>query len=73
MALEKLLGLGAALGFTIAATVASAQPTTLTYSPWLPVTSWVNKDVLIPCFAEFEKVTEGRVKVNVLPKVVGSA
>jgi TRAP-type transport system periplasmic protein len=56
------LGLGA---------TAQAQ-TTLTMSSWVPPTHFVVKDILQPWMAEVEKVTEGRVKINLLPKAVGS-
>lgn len=51
---------------------ATAQATTLTLSSWVPPTHFVAKDILQPWMAEVEKVTEGRVKINMLPKAVGS-
>jgi len=61
-----------ALGLSLAATGASAQNVTIKYSNWMPATyhAWV--DVIQPWFKDIEKVTEGRVKVDILPKVVGS-
>jgi TRAP-type transport system periplasmic protein len=58
----------AAFGFLGAA---QAQ-TTLTMSSWVPPTHFVVKDILQPWMAEVEKATEGRVKINLLPKPVGS-
>jgi TRAP-type C4-dicarboxylate transport system substrate-binding protein len=57
------LGLGA---------TAQAQTTTLTLSSWVPPTHFVSKDILQPWMAEVEKATEGRVKISMLPKAVGS-
>ncbi|MGE0313461.1 MAG: TRAP transporter substrate-binding protein [Lautropia sp.] len=69
-----------ALGFTTAATLgaavlaagaASAQ-TVLRYSSWLPPKHTINAEVLMPWAAEVQRVTAGRVKVDVLPKAVAS-
>lgn len=58
----------AAFGFT-----GSAQAqTTLTLSSWVPPTAHIVTDVLQPWMADVEKATEGRVKINLLPKPVGS-
>ena len=53
------------------------QPTprdtvTLRYSNWLPVTHHLVQQLMLPWAADVEKVTEGRVKVEMLPKVVGT-
>lgn len=50
---------------------ASAQ-TVLRYSNWLPAGYPVRVQILEPYFAEIEKVTQGRVKVEGTPKVVGT-
>jgi TRAP-type C4-dicarboxylate transport system substrate-binding protein len=55
------------------ATSAFAQNVTIRYSSWLPVNHWLNQKQFVPWFAEVEKVTEGRVKVEMLPKTVGTA
>lgn len=65
------------LASTLFATVglgqsAYAQQTTLTLSSWVPPTHYVVKDILQPWMAEVNKATEGRVKINLLPKPVGS-
>jgi TRAP-type C4-dicarboxylate transport system substrate-binding protein len=62
-----------ALALSLAATNVFAAPITIRYSSWLPPTLFLWKDVLLPWTGEIEKVTEGRVKVEVLPKVVGTA
>ena len=67
----KTLIAGAALASLGLGTTAQAQ-TTLTLSSWVPPTHFVSKDILQPWMAEVEKVTEGRVKINMLPKAVGS-
>lgn len=64
----------AGLGFTavlLAPTVASAQ-TVLKLSNWVPVQHSYNTEVVLPWAAQVEKVTAGRVKVEMLPKVVGT-
>ena len=62
----------ASCGVAISALAASAE-TVLTYSTWLPAGYLLNEPVLKPWSAEVEKVTEGRVKIEWLPKAVGSA
>jgi TRAP-type transport system periplasmic protein len=64
---------GAVLGMCMSASAAWAETVVLKYSNWMPATYFAWTDVLLPYFAEIEKVTEGRVKVEVLPKVVASA
>jgi TRAP-type C4-dicarboxylate transport system substrate-binding protein len=68
----KTLVAGAALATLGLATTAQAATTTLTMSSWVPPTHFLVKDVLQPWMAEIEKATEGRVKINMLPKAVGS-
>lgn len=60
----------AALGASVSS--ASAE-TVLNYSTWLPAGYVLNEPVLKPWSEEVEKVTEGRVRVEWLPKSVGSA
>lgn len=50
---------------------ANAQ-TVLKYSNWLPAGQVMRVQVIEPWIAEVEKVTNGRVKIDTLPKVVGS-
>ncbi|MGB0848825.1 MAG: TRAP transporter substrate-binding protein [Thiolinea sp.] len=45
---------------------------TLTMSNWVPQTHFVFTDILKPWADEVEKVTEGRVKVRILPKALGA-
>lgn len=45
----------------------------LKYSNWIPPQHIYNKDVVMPWIADIERVTEGRVKIEVLPKTVGTA
>ena len=65
-----LAAAGAALALT--AQAASAD-VTLSYSPWLPETYPLNDAVLRPWMEDVERVTEGRVTFNWLPKAVGTA
>jgi TRAP-type C4-dicarboxylate transport system substrate-binding protein len=58
---------------SMSATCAFAQEVTIRYSSWLPVNHWLNQKQFLPWFAEIEKATEGRVKVEMLPKTVGTA
>lgn len=67
----KTLIAGAALATLGLGATAQAQ-TTLTMSSWVPPTHFIVKDILQPWMAEVEKVTEGRVKISILPKAVGS-
>ena len=62
----------AALGLSATAPAASAD-VVLKYSPWLPDGYPLNDAVLRPWIKEVERITEGRVKVDWLPKAVGSA
>ena len=60
-------------GIGLSASAASAAELELKYSSWLPPTSWVNTDLLLPYFDEVERVTDGRVAIEMLPKTVGTA
>lgn len=55
------------------ATGPAAAQTVLKYSNWIPVTHVYNTGVIASWAADVAQVTQGRVKVEVLPKVVGSA
>lgn len=54
------------------APLSARADTTLRYSNWLPANYFFNKHVLMPYFEDIAKATEGRVKVEATPKVVGS-
>ena len=62
---------GATLALLGTTGIAQAQ-TTLTLSSWVPPNHYVVKDILQPWMADVEKATEGRVKINLLPKPVGA-
>jgi TRAP-type transport system periplasmic protein len=68
----RSIAAAAALAITGLAGTAQAQTTTLTLSSWVPPTHYVNKDILQGWMTEVEKVTEGRVKISMLPKAVGA-
>lgn len=51
---------------------AHAQATVLKYSNWLPPGQAMRVQVIEPWIAEVESVTQGRVKIDTLPKVVGT-
>jgi TRAP-type C4-dicarboxylate transport system substrate-binding protein len=61
-----------ALALALAGTWATAEPVTIKYSSWVPPTHWVYTGPVVPYLKEIETVTEGRVKVEVLPKMVGT-
>ncbi len=52
-------------------TAASAQ-TVLTASSWVPPGHMMHREVMLPWAAAVERATQGRVKVNILPKGVAS-
>ncbi|GAA4344184.1 TRAP transporter substrate-binding protein [Variovorax defluvii] len=63
----------AGLFLAAAAALAHAQAAVvLTYSSWLPPTHWLNTNGMLPWIAEVEKATQGRVKIEMLPKTVGT-
>lgn len=69
----RALGAALAAGTLLAGTGnALAQTTNLTLSSWVPPTHYLVKDILQPWMADVEKATEGRVKINLLPKAVGA-
>lgn len=65
------LTLAAALAFGYSATAAFAE-TTLRYSNWLPATHPFMAEVIEPWIEQVSEATEGRVKIQILPKVVGT-
>jgi TRAP-type C4-dicarboxylate transport system substrate-binding protein len=73
MALKRWASLAAALGISLISTSAAfAETVTIRYSNWLPPNFFLWDEALKPYLDEIEQVTEGRVKVDVLPKVVGT-
>ena len=73
MAFNRIARLAAAAAVTIATgTAAFGETVTIRYSNWLPPGFFLWEKALHPWVQEIEKVTEGRVKVEVLPKVVGT-
>jgi TRAP-type C4-dicarboxylate transport system substrate-binding protein len=72
--LRKLaLGLLVSTGLFCSSVAASAAPVAIRYSNWLPANFFLWDDVIRPWLTEIEKVTEGRVRIEVTPKVVGTA
>ena len=69
---KVLASVVAAAGLFAATGSAMAQDVTIRYSNWLPPGFFLWEKAIHPYLQEIEKVTEGRVKVEVLPKVVGS-
>ncbi|GHF62173.1 TRAP transporter substrate-binding protein [Seohaeicola zhoushanensis] len=71
MKITQFAAIGAFM--TAVAGPAAAENVVWKYSSWLPPQHHVNTEVMYPWFEQIEKVTEGRVKVETLPKMVGSA
>ena len=69
---RRLAGALALIGVFAAAVPADAQTTVIKYSNWLPAGQAMRVEVVEPWIAEVEKVTNGRVKIDTLPKVVGT-
>ena len=68
MRIRTLFG-AVALSFA-AMPAALAQSVTLSFSAWVPPSHMLVRDGMVPWMTEVEKVTEGRVKVKLLPKPV---
>jgi TRAP-type C4-dicarboxylate transport system substrate-binding protein len=66
---RSLLGLASLVAFCASA---QAQTTVLKMSNWVPPTHAYTTEVLTPWAAQIEKATAGRVKIEILPKVVGT-
>ena len=70
---NRLHAIAAGAGLALLALTGTAQAqTTLSLSSWVPPTHYLVKDILQPWMADVEKATEGRVKINLLPKAVGA-
>lgn len=72
LARTRLFTAGLALFGALLGTGPVSAQTTLKYSNWLPPGQAMRVEVVEPWIAEVEKVTQGRVKIDTLPKVVGS-
>ncbi len=68
--LVPALLLAAGFGASFGAFAQAAKPVELAFSSWIPPTHILMKDFMIPWGQQVEKETEGRVKVNFLPKAV---
>ena len=60
----------AAATFAVAPAAAQPKPVELTFSVWIPASHVLVSNFMMPWGKEVEKATEGRVKVNFLPKAV---
>jgi len=71
--MKRLVGKLAACAVVLVATVGGAQAeTTLRMSSWIPATHFLNANAIIPWSEDVAKVTNGRVKINLAPKIIGS-
>lgn len=50
----------------------AAAQTELTFSLWLPPTHPISAHMIVPWIAEVEKASQGRVRIKILPKALGS-
>ncbi|MGF7159274.1 TRAP-type C4-dicarboxylate transport system substrate-binding protein [Rhodoligotrophos appendicifer] len=57
---------------SLAASAARAAEVVINYSNWMPAAHLLHTEAIVPWTEEVAQVTEGRVKINILPKVVGS-
>lgn len=62
--------LAAGLSVCIGASAQAGKPVELAFSSWIPPTHVLMKDFMIPWGQQVEKETEGRVRINFLPKAV---
>ncbi|KQX95772.1 TRAP transporter substrate-binding protein [Variovorax sp. Root473] len=69
---RRIFGVVALAGAFAASVPAIAQTTVIKYSNWLPAGQAMRMEVIEPWIAEVAKVTAGRVKIDTLPKVVGT-
>jgi TRAP-type C4-dicarboxylate transport system substrate-binding protein len=69
---RKLAGAIALAALAAGGAPAASAQTVLKYSNWLPAGQAMRVEVVEPWIAEVEKVTQGRVKIDTLPKVVGT-
>lgn len=62
------------LAFTALAALSpvSQATTTLTLSSWVPPTHFINTEILQPWMKQVEQATDGRVKIEMLPKAAGT-
>lgn len=72
ISIQKFAAAIGLVGAIAAGAPAVAQTTVLRYSNWLPAGQAMRVEVVEPWIAEVEKVTNGRVKIDTLPKVVGT-
>lgn len=59
-------------GIIGAASVVAAEPVVIRYSNWLPPNHQLLSGVFVPWAADVEKATQGRVRIEFLPKMVGT-
>ena len=57
---------------TAAMSLSAAQATTLTLSNWVPPKHFLPANILVPWMEAVSAATEGRVKINMLPKAMGA-
>ncbi len=68
--ISSLMGLGLATALTTGSVAQAQEPVELTFSVWIPQTHILVSNFMIPWAEEVEEATEGRVKVNFLPKPI---
>lgn len=72
--MKRLIGTLTACAVILGATTGAAMAdTTLRMSSWIPASHFLNANAIIPWSQEVSKVTNGRVKINLAPKTIGSS
>lgn len=72
MSKHKTAFVGLALTALAALSTVSQATTTLTLSSWVPPTHFINTEILQPWMQRVSKATDGRVKIEMLPKAAGT-
>jgi TRAP-type transport system periplasmic protein len=72
MRLARRVMAALAAASVLGGSIPSYAETVLKYSNWLPVGNVMREKVVEPWISQVEKVTNGAVKIDTLPKVIGS-
>jgi TRAP-type transport system periplasmic protein len=68
--ISALLGVCLTAALATSMPAAAQKPVELTFSVWIPATHVLVSNFMVPWAQEVEKATEGRIKINFLPKPV---
>lgn len=70
--LKSLLGIAVSLLCALTTTAIAEPETKVNFSIFVPATHPIYSDMIVPWAEDVERVTEGRVEINILPKPLGS-